>query len=210
MRYELNAEIERSKSLLSRSQPGSAPRSHPRPGGGGGVIFGADEPKNTAVIKFYEDLTNLLVPGLRFEPGKYLGLDETCFTCIYTHMDLHSEDAEPGLDKSMYSFKCAWLPFLLNSVVMMIIGLTFTLRFYYDINIPEDQRSPGDEHVTSPDQLIQRIKYTPLELDKESDEFVRKLQFLGEAFTFGRDQLALFLKTMYDTLSGALTDEEGG
>lgn len=95
---------------------------------------------------------------------------------------------------------------------MISTGLTFTLRFYYDLKIPEGHRSPADEHVTSPDQLIQRIKYTPLELDKESGEFVEKLQFLGDAFTFGRDQLALFLKTMYDTLGGAIQgdhEEEG-
>lgn len=37
---------------------------------------------------------------------------------------------------------------------------------------------------------------------------MQKLRFLGEAFTFGRDQLALFLKTMYDTLGGAVQDDE--
>ena len=87
-------------------------------------------------------------------------------------------------------------------------GLTFTLRFHHDLIIPEDERTPEDEHVTSPDQLVQSIKYTPLELDKESEEFVEKLRFLGEGFIFGQDQLALFLKTMYDTLSGAVQDDE--
>jgi hypothetical protein len=89
-------------------------------------------------------------------------------------------------------------------------GLTFTLRFYHDLIIPEDERTPEDEYVTSPDQLVQSIKYTPLELDKESEEFVEKLRFLGEGFIFGQDQLALFLKTMYDTLSGAVQDDEEG
>lgn len=88
------------------------------------------------------------------------------------------------------------------------IGLTFTLRFYHDLAIPEDERTPADENVTSMDQLIQNIKYTPLELDKESDEFVEKLKFLGDAFIFGHEQLALFFKTMYDTLSGALQDDD--
>ena len=32
---------------------------------------------------------------------------------------------------------------------------------------------------------------------------MENLRFLGETFTFGREQLALFLKTMYDTLGGA-------
>lgn len=102
-RYELNAEIERSKALASKSvrtqPPGSATRGRVR----GGGIFGADDPKNAAVIQFYEDLTNLLVPNLKFEPGKYLGLDESCFTCIYTYMDLNkTEDdtSERGAEKS--------------------------------------------------------------------------------------------------------------
>lgn len=81
-------------------------------------------------------------------------------------------------------------------------GLTFTLRFYHDLAIPEHERTPADENVTSMDQLVESIKYTPLELDKESDEFVEKLKFLGDAFIFGQEQLALFLKTMYDTLGG--------
>lgn len=82
------------------------------------------------------------------------------------------------------------------------------MRISHDIAIPEDQRTPADEHVTSPDQLVKSIKYTPMELDKESDEFVENLKFLGEAFTFGSDQLALFLKTMYDTLGGVVQDDE--
>jgi len=87
-------------------------------------------------------------------------------------------------------------------------SLTFTLRFYHDLITPEAQRTPADEHVTSPDQLVRSIKYTPLQLDKESEEFIEKLRFLGEAFTFGSDQLALFLKTMYDTLGGAVQEDE--
>ena len=87
-------------------------------------------------------------------------------------------------------------------------GLSFTLRFYHDIAIAEEQRTLADEHVTSLEQLVQSIKYTPLELDKESEEFVEKVRFLGEAFVFGQDQLALFLKTMYDTLGGAVQDDE--
>lgn len=106
VRYELNAEIERSKTLASkaiRSQPpGSGSRGRIR---GGGGILGADDPRNAAVIKFYEDLTNLLVPNLKFEPGKYLGLEETCFTCIYTYMDLtktHNDESERGEEKSKF------------------------------------------------------------------------------------------------------------
>jgi hypothetical protein len=100
----------------------------------------------------------------------------------------------------------AFLSFM--QFISVFAGLTFTLRFYHDLIIPEAQRTPADEHVTSPDQLVRSIKYTPLQLDKESEEFIEKLRFLGEAFTFGSDQLALFLKTMYDTLGGAVQEDE--
>lgn len=99
-------------------------------------------------------------------------------------------------------------PRLLILITPSPAGLTFTLRFYHDLVIPEHERTPADENVLSMNQLVQSIKYTPLELDKESDEFVEKLKFLGDAFIFGQEQLALFLKTMYDILSGALQDDD--
>lgn len=66
-------------------------------------MLGSDELKNTAVVKFYEDLTNLLVPKVKIEPGKYLGLEETCFTCVYTYMDLaklQNDEVDPAKGKS--------------------------------------------------------------------------------------------------------------
>jgi hypothetical protein len=47
-----------------------------------------DDPKQVEIIKFYEDLTNLLVPSMKFQPAKDSGLDEWTFTCIYTYMDV--------------------------------------------------------------------------------------------------------------------------
>lgn len=40
-----------------------------------------------------------------------------------------------------------------------------------------------------------------MELDKESPDFVEKLAFLSERFTFGRDQLPLFLRSLYRNMS---------
>lgn len=37
---------------------------------------------------------------------------------------------------------------------------------------------------------------------------MEKLKFLGDSFTFGPDQLALFLKTMYETLGGAIKEDD--
>jgi hypothetical protein len=49
------------------------------------TILGSDSPKHAEVIKLYEDLTNFLVPNLKFTPGKHGNLDETLCTCIYTY-----------------------------------------------------------------------------------------------------------------------------
>ncbi|KAH7926644.1 hypothetical protein BV22DRAFT_1032643 [Leucogyrophana mollusca] len=163
-RQELDAEIERSKELIakaSRNPPPSVTRSQPR------KPFGNEDPKNTEVIKFYEDISNLLVTSLRFEPNPEAAQDDTIFTCVYTYVSSESRDEEKSI--------------------------TFTLRMHGDD--AEDDR---------------RVKYTPLELDKESPTFVRKLDFLNDAFTFPSTQQALFLTTMRDKLGEALqeSDEE--
>jgi hypothetical protein len=44
------------------------------------------------------------------------------------------------------------------------------------------------------------IQYLPTSLDKEPEEFVRELEFLNAAFQFERNQLALFLRTLYTTI----------
>jgi hypothetical protein len=42
------------------------------------------------------------------------------------------------------------------------------------------------------------VRYTPLDLDKESREYIQKLDFLADTFTFGYDQMEFFLKTLND------------
>jgi len=83
LKLELHQEIERGKSIAIKvvRAPPSASR------GRNGVLLGSDDPKHTEVIKFYEDLTNLLVPAIKMQAGKYLDLEEWIFTCIYTYSD---------------------------------------------------------------------------------------------------------------------------
>ena len=52
------------------------------------------------------------------------------------------------------------------------------------------------------EQLVESVHYTPKDLDRETAEFVESLGFLNDAFTFERDQLSLFLRTLYDNISG--------
>jgi len=59
------------------------------------------------------------------------------------------------------------------------------------------------------DDLVESVHYTPLSLEKESDDFVEGLGFLKGNFTFERDQLALFMRTLHDTVSGEGKPEEG-
>jgi len=82
--------------------------------------------------------------------------------------------------------------------------LNFTLRFCHDPTDPHNSTP-----VTSPSQLREMVKYTPLELDKETKEFANKLDFLGDAFTFRRNQLPLFINTMHENLGEASRNGEG-
>lgn len=97
---------------------------------------------------------------------------------------------------------------LILSLTLAHQGLSFTLRFYYDLIIPDEKRTPADDDITDIKQLEERIRYTPKDLEHESAAFVEKLRFLGDPFTFGRGQLGLFLKTMYDTMNGAVDEDE--
>ncbi|PFH54148.1 hypothetical protein AMATHDRAFT_135780 [Amanita thiersii Skay4041] len=82
-RFELNVEIERSKTLADKSAVRglqAAPRS--RTG-----AAGLEDSKNVKVIRFYEDITNLLVTNMRHQAGQRPGQDEWTFTCIYTYSE---------------------------------------------------------------------------------------------------------------------------
>ncbi|KIJ26441.1 hypothetical protein M422DRAFT_272489, partial [Sphaerobolus stellatus SS14] len=63
------------------------------------------------------------------------------------------------------------------------LGLSFTLRCFEDM----------DEETG---QSEKKVVYTPLGLEKESEEFVEQLDFLAGPFTFSRDQMPVFLDTV--------------
>jgi hypothetical protein len=77
------------------------------------------------------------------------------------------------------------------------------LRLYYDRRDPD-----SDEVITSKDQLVKSVHYDPLELSKESPEFVEGLAFLNKPFSFQRPQLPLFLSQIYQKLGGATTEDD--
>ncbi|KAF8627725.1 hypothetical protein AX15_004269 [Amanita polypyramis BW_CC] len=170
LRFELKTEIERSKALSDKSlrMPQMASRSRV-----GGVAF--EDPKNTEVIRFYEDLTNLLVTSMKHQASHRPGADEWTLKCIYTYSD--DDISTDSLQQK---------------------SVAFTLRTTF----PSKSDSDSDPNEQS-------IHYTPDDLDKEPPDFVDKLGFLNQPFTFSRRQLSLFLRTLYDNLKEALTGESG-
>ncbi|KAJ7905735.1 hypothetical protein B0H14DRAFT_2661370 [Mycena olivaceomarginata] len=76
-------------------------------GGGPNGVLGSDDPKHSELVRFYEDVTNLLEP-------RYFNLDEWSFTCIYTYAD--KTGIRNKQTKSIFHF----------------LGLGFLLRFTYD------------------------------------------------------------------------------
>lgn len=85
----VRAEIERSKELLSRATSKSAlnsSRPHQR------RQLGTDDPKVKEVIKFYEDMSSLLVTNVKFEDIPDSDEHDIVFHCIYTHYEMTRRD----------------------------------------------------------------------------------------------------------------------
>lgn len=180
---ELEAEIDRSKAMAQRN-PQVAIRSRPS------AAF--EDPKNTKVIRFYEDLTNLLVTSMKHEVGQRVGSDEWTLKCIYTYSD--DDAASDAVQKSNY---CSFSLFSLTQNI--VTGVAFTLR----------TTSPAKPN-SDIDSNDQTIYYAPEGLDKEHPDFVQKLEFLNQPFSFNRRQLSLFGRTLYDKLKEACENDQGG
>ncbi|KAI9061472.1 hypothetical protein FKP32DRAFT_1528295, partial [Trametes sanguinea] len=160
MQKELKAEIERSKSLAARAPaPTTAARPHqPAP----------NEPRNTPVIRLYEDMTNILVTGVKIDKSPdFPQIDEEILACIFTY-----NYQTPDLNDAAFS-------------------LNFSLRNVYEL--PEGVK-PGTSLPR--DRLILKVKYEPRDLDKESPDVVERLSFFKDPFMFARDQMTVFLKTL--------------
>ena len=104
LRYELNMEIERSKELLEKASqklPDSVPRSR-----GGRIVGQSEDPKMAEVVRFYEDLTNLLVTDVKPQPARYLHFEDWLLTCVYSYRDVVSKEVP---SKSVFSRLCLCL-----------------------------------------------------------------------------------------------------
>ena len=102
LEYELKMEREARKTAESKRSAGT-PSAAPR---AAYPIAAGDDVKNAVVVRFYEDLTNLLVVSLRFANNSQ-GKEESILKCVYSYRDvLHPEQ----LAKSLYHFP--FVPFL--------------------------------------------------------------------------------------------------
>ena len=106
--HERDAEVERSKELIARAAPKGSPNSlsHPaRP-------LGMDDPKMAEVIKFYEDMSNLLVTNVKFEHAPNSEEPEVILHCIYTYYEMtrRADDikGERIGEKSLSSSALCW------------------------------------------------------------------------------------------------------
>ncbi|KAG1877721.1 hypothetical protein DFJ58DRAFT_752429 [Suillus subalutaceus] len=77
-------------------------------------------------------------------------------------------------------------------------SISFSLRAYTELSDSEDT------------EVDRRVKYTPLELDKLSDDFKERLGFLASGFTFPHKQAALFLGSLTRQMETAFESERMG
>lgn len=158
LRSELQAEIQRSKTLATKSAPTTVR--------GTSTTSQGDQ----ETIKFYQDLTNFLVFDVKFEKGKHPTNMDRTFRCMCA-------SGKAGK------------------------ALNFQLRMYWDPS--EATEKAGKE------AYVEQCKYIPVDLDKEPDKaFLARLDFLSEPFTFAKDQLDVFAKTLADRLAEPDEDAE--
>lgn len=69
-------------------------------------------------------------------------------------------------------------------------GIRFQLQIWQEI----DKDGRESEHV----------RYTPLDLDKESTQFREKLEFLGSSFAFERHQIQVFFEQLKEHVGDAV------
>ncbi|KAL4067729.1 hypothetical protein J3A83DRAFT_4413426 [Scleroderma citrinum] len=176
---ERDAEVARSMELLARTGPKLAPvssRSHRQ--------FGLEDPKITEVIKFYEDMSSLLVTNVKFDNVAGSDEQEVIFHCIYTYYEMTR--GEDDIEGERLNEK----------------SIDFTMRIFNGYG------GPNGEPMSDDDFVHRRIKYSPLHLDKEPESFVKGLAYMGDSFTFPCSQQGLFLNSLRDRMIDAMKGAE--
>lgn len=179
-------EIEHTKTITarntSREAPSSATRGRPLPS-----QSRADPWKHGKVIRFYEDITNFVITDVKLENPSVQDNDEIMYDCFFTHA-------------SSRKGACPYL-FSGSTRNMSYTALNFVLRTYWDVADPD---ASGDQPI------VEKVMYTPLQLENESETFVEKLGYLSGSFVFLHDQLLVFVKTIDTKLEEIFVGGEEG
>lgn len=132
--------------------------------------------KDSDIIKWYEDLTNLVVLSVKVHQGD-CGREVT-FVCVETLAE--------------HSKLVPWM----NDIVSRTIppGLSFRARCY--TTAKEDPSKAGSWIYTK------QVDYTPIGLEAEKDStFLARLDMLKDPFTFTRDQAYAFMANLQEKMT---------
>jgi len=131
-------------------------------------------------------MSNLLVTNVKFENGRHSEESDIIFYCIYTHFDIARRTDEIHAEGERTNEK----------------SIVFTMRVFRGFGGPDGEPASEDDFIT------RRVKYTPLELDREPEDFVKRLEYMADSFTFPSAQQALFLNSLREKIRDA-TSEPG-
>ncbi|KAJ6525665.1 hypothetical protein B0H19DRAFT_1198288 [Mycena capillaripes] len=102
LQYEVKTERENSQKASRNAPPASRSR-------GPNGVLGSEDPKHSELVRFYEDVTNLLVTDIKIQEPKYFELDEWSLTCIYTYSD--KEGSETSRRSLAFLLRFTYDPF---------------------------------------------------------------------------------------------------
>jgi len=175
---DLKAEIAHTQTLQNKNAKGQREPPGSASRGRAGQDTLINDPKHGVTIRLYEDLTNLIVLSAKIQASPYPNLGE--------------------LEEITY--KCIFSH-------MNTTSLSFLLTSLYQ---PKSSSVPGHSppRPKTKDDLQHVVRYTPLELEKESQEYIQKLDFLADTFTFGYDQMEFFIKTLNDHFSSFSEEQD--
>lgn len=81
-------------------------------------------------------------------------------------------------------------------------GVHFSLRRYHEPDLEIDA------NVSDDNPLMLKAEYRPKDLEKESEEFIQRLDFFKDPFLFGYDQIFVFFKTFVEKICPPGTSDE--
>lgn len=171
LEVQLKAEIDRSKQLAARPNNKDIVGKGRMPNRADTRLEGL---KQSNAYRLYEDMTNILFLDCRCELAGDADDEQWVYNCVYS--------ADGKTSSCSIPIHIMWL-----TQIIHLLGLSFSLRTYNE---------PGEDGVSVP-----KVAYSPGIMSDNSQEFMDRLDFLADEFTFQRKQLDVFLDKVYTTLN---------